>query len=310
MSRRLPRMLKALPASFLAAIGMAVLWLNGSVDARQAPNLPDLLRLAGEYQSAYVNRVSGVSLEEQYQLIDVTGGKMRGVIRISSDVVFVNLNGGVTALRDVFAIDTKPVRERSPRIAALLGAPATPTLKDWETAIRYPAQGSVYFGLDIILKVNEPTTALRFIAPSVQEVLKYSLDGQKTLNGVQTIGLRFEEPAGQQKKYLLATRANGRASGRFWIDPASGAVHQTELWVDSKGESANITVKYAPHAALNLVLPTETSETYEEREAATGPRDDARAAGGGQSGSRISFQASAKYSKPTYSAIDLRTLKR
>jgi len=176
--------------------------------------------------------------------------------------------------------------------------------------IRYPTQGSVYFALDIILKVNEPTTALRFIAPSVQDILKYKLDGKKKINSVETVGLSFDEPAAQEKKYLLGTRTNARASGRFWVDPATGAVHQTELWVESKGESANITVKYAAHPALNLILPAETTETYEEREAATGPRDDARAAGGGQSGSRISFQASAKYSKPTYAAIDLRTLKR
>jgi len=303
-------MLKALSASFVAAIGIAVLWLNGPVDARQAPNLQDVLKLAGEYHTGYVQRVSGAALEEQYQLIDVTGGKMQAVTRIASDVVFVNLNGGVTALRDVFSIDTKPLRPRAPRITALLAAPATPTLKDWETVIRYPTQGSVYFALDIILKVNEPTTALRFIAPSVQDILKYKLDGKKKINSVETVGLSFDEPAAQEKKYLLGTRTNARASGRFWVDPATGAVHQTELWVESKGESANITVKYAAHPALNLILPAETTETYEEREAATGPRDDARAAGGGQSGSRISFQASAKYSKPTYAAIDLRTLKR
>ena len=106
---------------------------------------------------------------------------------------------------------------------------------------------------------------------------------------------------------MLGTRSNARATGRFWVDPATGAVHQTELWLESKGESANVTVKYVVHAALSLILPAETNETYEEREAATGPRDfNNRAGNTGRAGSRISYQASAKYSKPTYSPNNLR----
>lgn len=295
--------------SFLA-IATAVPVLLTAAPASQTPHLPDLLRLAAAYHADYVTRVSGASLDEQYQLIDVTGGKMRAVTRISSDVVFVNLNGGVTALRDTYAIDTKPLRPRTARIMTLLAAPATPSFKDWETVIRFPGESAVYFALDVILKVNEPTTALRFIAASAQPSLKYKLQGQKKINGVPTVGLNFDEPAALDKKYLLGTRSNARASGRFWIDPATGAVHQTELWVDSKGESANVTVKFAPQPALGLLLPSGTNEQYEEREAASGPRDDTRGVPSGSAGSRISFQAQAKYSKPAHSPIDLRTLRK
>ncbi|MCR4374984.1 MAG: hypothetical protein NUW22_09055 [Acidobacteria bacterium] len=292
------------------SVAVAIPVLLAAAPAMQMPHLPDLLRLAADYHADYVTRVSGASLDEQYQLIDVTGGRMQAVTRISSDVVFVNLNGGVTALRDAYAVDTKPLRPRAARITTLLAAPATPSVKDWETVIRFPAESSVYFALDIILKVNEPTTALRFIAASAQPSLKYKLQGQKKINGIQTVGLNFDEPAAQDKKYLLGTRSNARASGRLWIDPATGAVHRTELWVDSKGESANITVKYAPHPALGLLLPSETNEQYDEREAASGPRDDSRGVPSGSAGSRISFQAQARYSKPAHAPIDLRNLKK
>ncbi len=295
--------------SILSVAG-AIPVLLAAAPAMQTPHLPDLLRLAADYHADYATRVSGASLDEEYQLIDVTGGKMQAVTRISSDLVFVNLNGGVTALRDAYAVDTKPLRPRAARITTLLAAPATPSFKDWETVIRFPAESSVYFALDIILKVNEPTTALRFIAASTQASLKYKLQGQKKINGIQTVGLNFDEPAAQDKKYLLGTRSNGRASGRLWIDPATGAVHQTDLWVDSKGESANVTVKYAAHPALGLLLPSETNEQYDEREAASGPRDDSRGVPSGRAGSRISFQAQAKYSKPAHAPIDLRNLRK
>ena len=148
---------------------------------------------------------------------------MSAVTRISSDIVFVNLNGGVAALRDPYAVDTKPLRERTPRITALLATP-TATVKDWETVIRFPAQNLVYFALDLIVKVNEPTFALRFISHGMQTGLKYALDGKKKLNGVETVGIRFDEPQAQDKKYVSGTRGNARASGRIWVEaqPVSG----------------------------------------------------------------------------------------
>ena len=293
----------------VAAVFATSVLLISAASAEQAPSLPDLLKLAGDYHADYANRVSGVTLEEQYQLIDVTGGKMQAVTRIGSDVVFVNLNGGVAALRDPFSVDTKALRERTPRITALLARPEA-TVKDWDTVIRFPGEGTAYFGLDITLKVNEPTTALRFIATGAQPGLKYKLEGKKKINNVETIGIGFEEVAGQDTKYVLGTRSNARATGRLWVDPATGAVHQTELWVESKAESATVSVKYAPYPAVNLVLPSETTETYEERQAASGPRDLTRGVDSGRGSGRVSFQASAKYSKPTYSPIDLRTLKK
>ena len=82
-------------------------------------------------------------------------------------------------------------------------------------------------------------------------------------------------------------------------------MHQTELWVESKGESANVTVKFERNAGLNLILPASTTETYEERELSSAP---------GTPPDTIAwhhtFQASARYSNATYQKIDLRTLKR
>jgi hypothetical protein len=94
------------------------------------------------------------------------------------------------------------------------------------------------------------------------------------------------------------------------VDVATGAFHQTELWLDSKADVANITVKYVSYPSVNLLLPSESNETYEERQAVSGPRDFNRGVDTGRGGGRISFQASAKYSKPSYAAIDLRTLKK
>jgi hypothetical protein len=294
--------------SFLsAAVAMPLL---AAAPAPQTPSATDLLRTASEHFASYANKVSGVSLQEHYQLIDVTGGKMRSAIRISSDVVLVNLNGGIAALRDVYAVDTRPTRDRQPRILNLLAAPATPTVRDWNAAARFPAEGAVHFALDLILKLNEPTFALRFLAPDVQGKMKYDVNGQRKINGVATVGLRFDEPRGQDVKYVIGTRGNGRAAGRLWVDPATGAVHETELFVESAEDSATIKVKYAPHATLGFLLPVETNETCAERQAGNAIRGEDGAAGSGAGASRLSFQATAKYTNVTHTPIDLRNLRK
>jgi hypothetical protein len=292
--------------SGLLAIAVFAATLTASAPRQPVTELTEILRRVTEYHTAYAQKISGVSLEEQYQLINVTGGKMQPPVRIGSDVVLVNVNGRVAALRDIYAIDTRPTRERNPRITSLLARPEA-TVADWEAAIRFPNENIVHFAIDIIAKVNDPTTALRFIAAGYQGDLKYKLDGKRKLNGVETLGLRFDEPVAQGRKYQLGTRRNGRAFGRVWADPATGAIHQTELWVESKGERASVSVKYAPNKDLGLLLPAETTESYEEREMASGPAD--LPSGSGYS-SVLTFQASAKYSNATHSPIDLTRLKK
>lgn len=297
-------------AGCVMVAGAMALLSGPGLEAGQQPTLEQVLAGASEYHATYTQKVSGVALEEQTQTLDVSGGKARGVIRISSDVVLVNLHGQVAALRDPYAVDTQPLRPRTPRIMALIAAPATPTARDWELAASYPAQGSLHFLLDIQLKVNEPTSALQFISATYQTAMTYRLDGNKKMNGVTVVGVRFEEPTSQEQFHVLATRSNARATGRFWIDPATAAIHQTELWVDSKLENAIVSVKYEPNRELGLLLPVEMNDTYEEREGGGGPRQ--MGSGADPRGSvarRVSVQSRSNYSKPTFSPIDLTKLR-
>lgn len=276
----------------------------------QSSSLQGVLARAGEYHTAYVKKMSGVSIQEETQLKNVSGDITRSIVRISADVVLVNVTGQADSLRDIYAIDTRPTRERTPRILQLLGAPATPSIKDWQTANTYPGQDAVYFLIDIVVKTNEPTSALQFISAANQPGLKYKLDGRKTLNKVPVVGVRFEEPDARDRKFLLGTRGNARATGRFWIDPVTGAIHQTELWVDSRrertySEHAILSVKYAPHETLGMLLPSEANGQFEEFDASglgatrtTGDPD-------GGAGGRVNIETRSTYSNATYAAIDL-----
>ena len=234
----------------LTAAGGFAVWLSVPTAAQDKLSVNTLIERGTDYLVAYAPRVSGVILEEQYMLIEIAGS-MTTPLRIASDVVLINLNGQVIALRDPYAVDTKPLRERTPRINTLL---AEPTTEGWGLAQQYWRQSQFHFRAEIVVHASEPMLALQFLAPINQSKVTYRLDGQKKMNGVAVAGIRFQEPTARDKQYLLGTRGNAAASGRFWMDPATGAVHQTELWLESPSESARIQVNYGLDAALGILV--------------------------------------------------------
>jgi hypothetical protein len=264
--------------------------------AQKAPALPDLLRIGAHYVSAYAPQAAGTILEEQYVLIEIANDRMVPPRRVSSDVVLVNINGQVTALRDAFATDTRPLRERTLRINAALERLTQAT---WTQAQEYARQSFYLFYADIVVRASEPTLAFQFLDAATQPKLTYRLDGRKSMNGVQVTGVRFDEPRERLKTYHLGTRGNASASGRFWIDPATGAIHQTELWLESPTEVARVTVAYIQDPKRSLLVPKEMTATFEQREIGATPTTSANAFN-----ARQRFECTAKYSNVRFLPIE------
>ncbi len=243
-----------------AVLGGLLLVTLGVV--RQDPALPDLLKAGAAYVAAYATRVSATTLEEHYTLTEIAAGRMMVPKRLASDVFFLNANGQVVVLRDAYAVDTRPLRERTPRIAT---AVKVMTQEGLDQAHEYAKQSAHLFLSNIVLRGSDPTLAFQFLDSSNQPALTYRLDGRKKVNGVAVVGLRFQEPTERNKVYLLRTPGNAHGSGRFWIDPATGAVHQIDLFLESPTESASVSVQFAADAALGFLLPRELSGTFQER---------------------------------------------
>ncbi len=108
---------------------------------------------------------------------------------------------------------------------------------------------------EIVATLNDPTLALQFLSPDNQSRVTYKVDGHKRFDGVDTVGLSFQEPKNRDADYIIKTRGKAAGSGRLWIDPATGRIHQTELSMQSATETARITVGYARDSALDLWLP-------------------------------------------------------
>jgi hypothetical protein len=243
------------------------------ISAQKKVEAADVLRVTADYVASYAKRISGVSMEENYLLLNVSGSTLADTSRIASDVVFVDLNGEILALRDAFSLDTNRLRERTPRIITLLSKPSQATFDEAQT---YAAESFRYFQDEIIMRLNAPTLALCFVAEGNQPKITYKIDGSKRLDGVEVVGLRFEENKRfeEDKKtegdYIVQTPGKARATGRLWVEPASGCVHRTELSMQSKSESARIEVDYARDAALDLWLPSVMNEKYQVTEVTGG----------------------------------------
>jgi len=271
--------------------------------AAQQPALAGLLGLAADYHASYASRVSGTALEERYTLIQVNAGRMATPVHFTSDVILLNVNGRIIGLRDPFEIDNVKLRERTPRITTLL---AEPTLEGWQRAQAFAAEQNVRFISDLILSLNDPTLALQFASRDIQPKLTFKLEGQKKMNGVAVASVGFKETGSRDTRFVLGTRGNASAAGRLWIDATTGAIHKSELWVNSPTEAVVIDVTYAKDSALDLWLPQRMNETYEWKEL----DDVASNRNVGAYGARLSFQNRATYTNPRYSPIDLSKTRR
>ena len=204
----------------------------------QEPSLPEALGKAADYVARYRIKASGVSLEELLLLTEM-GTTQRVPRRVASDLVLVNTTERLMGLRDPFALDTKAVREHQPRIIKALGEP---TLASWQRVQEFAREGSYLLLANAVLWYSDPMLALRFMEVDHQPRMTYKLEGRKKIDGVQVYGIGFKENREERKVYLLDTPDNPWCSGRIWIEPATGAIHQTELWVQSDTAVARVQV--------------------------------------------------------------------
>lgn len=115
-------------------------------------------------------------------------------------------------------------------------------------------------------------------------------------------------PASAQKDIsapILNTPGNAAASGRLWIDGATGSIHQTELSLESSTETGRIVVTYARDPSLDLWLPATMFDDYGISQGTGGISN----MGAGGYNSRQAFGCRATYSNPRLTPIDLGAVK-
>jgi hypothetical protein len=161
--------------------------------------------------------------------------------------------------RDVYAVDGKPVRNREERLKDLFLDPAKqPDLR------RVDDENSRYNIGRVGRNFNMPLLALGFAHPTMKNRFRFR-KGTEERRDNRTVWVLLADE--QQRPTLIRTPLEDDvpAKARFWVDPESGAVLETELVVQEPRAAARatITVIFAPDEGLGMLVPARMEEVYD-----------------------------------------------
>jgi hypothetical protein len=258
------------------------------VAAQKAPALPDLLKLAGDYVTQYAHQLGAVCADEEFMQYETTSGRMGTPKRVNSQVVLLGQDdGSIGNFRDLVAIDSVPVRPKDDRLAALFKQPGPQSVGSAEAMTDDAVKAYISPNLHLL---DKPTLALDLLRAENQSNYTYKIEGNKTVDGTPVVVLKFNEKG---KGHLMTSAS---AVGRYWIEPATGAVHQTELGFIGQGvPNIHATVKFTKDTQLGVLVPSELSETIEASSANAGMSD--MGGGGATTSQHQGLEGRATYAK-------------
>jgi hypothetical protein len=199
---------------------------------------------------------------------------------LKSDVLLTRAPGGSRYLlfRDVFEVDGREVRDRDERLLQLFLEPSASTSAQ---ARRILDESARYNLGDIGRTINTPTLALVFLDPQYRPRLRFEPTGDRVPETIRDAAaadgdgatpftlppdvslLAFQETA-RDTMVGTGTGGNLRASGRFWIEPATGRVLLTEIQFRNETIAAVVDVRYDLAPEVGIVVPVAMRERYRD----------------------------------------------
>jgi hypothetical protein len=252
----------------------------------QEPSLDTVLARAAAYVAQLPIKLSGIVAEETYvQEIRNSSGRTSGPApfitrrELTSDFLIVKAPGTerFVEFRDVFEVDRRPVRDRQDRLTKLFLKPSPDT-----DHIREIVEESARYNIgNIPRNVNTPMMPLLFLQRSYQPRFRFKRSRLQSPNlADMTLAGRggptvFRATTEIWIVEFRETRADtvihtteGKdfpATGRFWIEPETGAVLMSELVMELGETQATIDVSYQSEPMLGLRVPVEMHERYRAR---------------------------------------------
>jgi hypothetical protein len=267
----------------------ALLLCSAVALSAQEQSLDEVLDRATAYVLEFQQQLSGIVAEETYvQKVEHTrpsvGSKdFPGRLRtLKSDFLLVRPISAdrYVEFRDVFEVDGGAVRDRDERLSRLfLDADA----RNLDQARAIVIESARYNIGNIPRTVNTPMLPLMFFHSNYRHrfTFKRQNGGSPRLRALAIGGggsgstATFRTTA---EMWVIEFRERGRntvirsidgrdfpAAGRFWINPASGAILMTELDMQRADVRALINVSYQSEPLLGFNVPVEMREKYETK---------------------------------------------
>jgi len=240
------------------------------------PPTPPVVLKASAYLGGYLRALSNVVSEEQYdQRVEQpgVGSNLVGRTtrysevqqrRMASDVLLVQLPGvrGWYEFRDVFWVDGTTVRDRNDRLMKLFVESHADRLAQADLIQKESSRYNLGSGSR---DTNLPTFVLQFLLPTVVSRFAFSPGEIEAVEGVDAQVVSYVEIA-RPTIIQGGVGVDMPASGRLWIDPATGAILKTRLETKSESVQTRVDVTYRMEPKLGLRVPA----LMEERREAVG----------------------------------------
>jgi len=250
------------------------------------PALSAVLARAAAYVERFADRVSGFVTEETY-IQDVRPpvnrfGTRPANIRpytgplhrtLKSDLLLVRPVGadGWMQFRDVTEVDGRKLKDRNDRLARLFLEPSKSTAAQSRKIME---ESSRYNIGDIERNINLPVLALAVLDRRMQPGFQFALDSTEEKYDLpktaafalpaEAIVVSFRET--QMRTMVASPQGKNLAStGRFWMDRSTSQIVMTEIGVEDLWLKAVIRVAYGPVDTINLPVPIEMHERYENK---------------------------------------------
>lgn len=240
--------------------------------AGQEPTINEVLARAANYVAAYKQRLAGIVAEEHYlqQVIAASRpgrASNRQFRELRSDLLLVKPGDNESWLqfRDVFEVDSKPIRDRDQRLYKLFVDAKSDPRHQAETI---QAESSRYNIGPLQRTINIPILALLFLERENQSRLEYARGGGGNVK-------RFADLAKEEDIWMLEFRETtdetmvrgegGRdvpSHGRVWLDSVTGRILRTEQVSEDTAVRGVIDVTYRSERGLDLLVPAEMRENY------------------------------------------------
>jgi VWFA-related protein len=233
------------------------------------PALATLLERAGHYVADYEQTFKSLVAQEEYYQWETDGTRSaRRLLR--SDLVFASMPGPIpwTCFRDVYSVDGQKVREREARLEKLF---LQGTASAFAKAEAIRKESSRYNIGTAVRNINVPTLALLFLHPQNQGRFRFERKGQRWFSGTPGAEVAFTEVV--EPSLVNDGHDDLPGEGRFWIDTNRGTVLRSEVtyrFMPARA-FAKISVEYRPEPGLNIWVPAEMKERYEDLAGAWAP---------------------------------------
>jgi hypothetical protein len=160
------------------------------------------------------------------------------------------------AIRDVLAVDGRPVAERPDLPEALR------TLPPREVAATFKTYNSRFNLGRTFRNFNEPTLGLLVLDEEHRRRFSFDRTRVELVDGETLVTLSFRE---RESPTLIRDRERGRvfSRGQLLVEAGSGRVRRTTLTAKLPGVQVMLTTTYAADARLGIWVPATFRESYE-----------------------------------------------